>query len=50
MFTLETVACIGACGLAPAIVINDDIHGLMTPESTTALLNEIKENEKNAQL
>ena len=26
-FTLETVACIGACGLAPVIMINDDTHG-----------------------
>ncbi len=26
-FTLESVACIGACGLAPVIMINDDTHG-----------------------
>ena len=31
LFTLETVACLGACGLAPAVVINDKVHGLMTP-------------------
>ena len=30
-FTLETVACIGACGLAPVIMINDDTHGRLTP-------------------
>lgn len=45
LFTLETVACLGACGLAPAVVINDKVHGMMTPESTIALLNEIKEAE-----
>jgi len=45
LFTLETVACLGACGLAPAVVINDKVHGLMTPESTIALINEIKEAE-----
>ncbi|SDF20293.1 NADH-quinone oxidoreductase subunit NuoE [Sporolituus thermophilus] len=31
-FTLETVACIGACGLAPVMMINDDTHGRLTPE------------------
>jgi len=45
LFTLETVACLGACGLAPVVVINEKVHGLMTPESTIALLNEIKKEE-----
>jgi NADH-quinone oxidoreductase E subunit len=31
-FTLETVACLGACGLAPVMMINDDTHGRLTPE------------------
>ena len=31
-FTLETVACIGACGLAPVLMINDDTHGRLTPD------------------
>ncbi len=26
-FTLETVACIGACGLAPVMQVNEDTHG-----------------------
>jgi NADH:ubiquinone oxidoreductase subunit E len=29
-YTLETVACIGACALAPTIVINHDVHGKLT--------------------
>jgi NADH-quinone oxidoreductase subunit E len=45
LFTLETVACLGACGLAPVVVLNDKVHGLMTPESTIALLNEVKRKE-----
>ncbi len=45
LFTLETVACLGACGLAPAVVINDQVHGLMTPESTLKLIHEIKAKE-----
>ena len=38
-FTLETVACIGACGLAPVLMVNDDTHGRLTPEATIAVLN-----------
>ncbi|MEJ6951837.1 NADH-quinone oxidoreductase subunit NuoE [Natronospora cellulosivora (SeqCode)] len=41
-FTLETVACIGACGLAPVIMINDDTHGRLTPEKMPAILKEYK--------
>ncbi|MDI9441727.1 MAG: NADH-quinone oxidoreductase subunit NuoE [Firmicutes bacterium] len=37
-FTLETVACIGACGLAPVIMINDDTHGRLSPDSVAAIL------------
>jgi NADH-quinone oxidoreductase subunit E len=31
LFTVETVSCLGACGLAPVLVINDQVHGLMNP-------------------
>ena len=37
-FTLETVACIGACGLAPVMQINDDTHGRLTPDKVPAIL------------
>lgn len=37
-FTLETVACIGACGLAPVIMVNDNTHGRLTPEKTKDIL------------
>lgn len=30
-YTLETVACIGCCALAPALKINEDVHGEVTP-------------------
>jgi NADH-quinone oxidoreductase subunit E len=40
---------LGACGLAPVLVIDEKVHGAMTPESTIALLNSIKEAEKNEQ-
>lgn len=38
-FTLETVACIGACGLSPVMMVNDDTHGRLTPESVPEILN-----------
>jgi NADH-quinone oxidoreductase subunit E len=45
LFTLETVSCLGACGLAPVIVINDEVHGQMTPEKAIALVDEILQKE-----
>jgi len=45
VFTLETVACLGACGLAPVIVVNEDVYGAMTKEKTIELIQKIKEEE-----
>lgn len=45
MFTLETVSCLGACGLAPAMTVNDKVYGSMTPEKATELLNTLKEGK-----
>jgi len=33
-FTLETVSCVGACGMAPVVVVDDQTHGRLTPEKT----------------
>jgi NADH-quinone oxidoreductase subunit E len=41
LFTVETVSCLGACGLAPVLVINDEVHGQMTPERAVALVDAI---------
>jgi len=41
-FTLETVACLGACGLAPVMQIDEDTHGRMTPETVAPILAEYK--------
>lgn len=46
LFTLETVSCLGACGLAPVMVINEDIHGQVTPEKSIELVNEIIKKER----
>ena len=45
LFTLETVACLGACGLAPVVVVNDDVYGAMTKEKTIELIQQIREEE-----
>jgi len=45
VFTLETVACLGACGLAPVIVVNEDVYGAMTKEKTIELIQKIREEE-----
>ena len=37
-FSLETVACIGACGLAPTITVNGEPHGHLTAKKVTAIL------------
>ncbi len=44
MFTVETVACLGACSSAPAIALNNEIYPTMTPESAVALVRSLKEN------
>ncbi|HQG31418.1 MAG TPA: NADH-quinone oxidoreductase subunit NuoE [Deltaproteobacteria bacterium] len=41
-FSLETVRCLGACGLAPVVVINDDTHGQMKPAKLDAVLNQYR--------
>jgi NADH-quinone oxidoreductase subunit E len=38
MFSLEVVACIGACGLAPLIAVNEDFHGGVTPAKINKIL------------
>ena len=48
MFTLETVACLGACGLAPVMTIDGEVHSKMTPESAVALINDIRAKEAKA--
>lgn len=41
-FSLETVRCLGACGLAPVVVIDKDTHGSINPVKTLELLKEYK--------
>ena len=38
-FSLEAVRCLGACGLAPVMVVDEDTHGDVTPESALKIVN-----------
>ncbi len=46
LFTLETVSCIGACGLAPAMLVNENVHGELTPEEAVNIIKTIQKQEK----
>ena len=41
-FSLTTQRCFGACGLAPVIMINEDVHGRVTPKKIQGILAQYK--------
>ncbi|MCR5687481.1 MAG: NAD(P)H-dependent oxidoreductase subunit E [Lachnospiraceae bacterium] len=45
LFTVETVSCLGACGLAPVMTVNDVVHPAMTPEKVSETIKKIREDE-----
>ena len=42
-FTVETVSCLGACGLAAVLTVNDKVYPAMTPDKASELLEQLKE-------
>ena len=38
LFTLEATRCLGACGLAPVLTINEDVYGRVTPDEVAGIL------------
>lgn len=42
VFTLESVACLGACGMAPVMMINDRTYGKLTPDKAVAAVKEFR--------
>lgn len=40
MFTLESVRCLGACGLGPVVVVDEDIHGRLKPGKVKEVLSQ----------
>jgi len=49
LFTVETVACIGACALAPALMVDEEVHGLMDEEKVQKLLESYMEREEGGE-
>jgi NADH-quinone oxidoreductase subunit E len=46
-FTFEVVSCIGACALAPAVVVDGKVYGQMTPEKVSRVLDELEASDKH---
>ena len=46
MFSVETVSCLGACGLAPVVVVNEKVYPQMTTDAMKVILDTILEREK----
>ena len=42
LFTIEATRCLGACGLAPVMMINDEVYGRLTPEEVPEILAKYK--------
>ena len=48
LFTVETVSCLGACGLAPVLTVNDKVYPAMTPDKASELLAKLREEDCDA--
>ncbi|MGQ9473562.1 MAG: NADH-quinone oxidoreductase subunit NuoE [Candidatus Caldatribacteriaceae bacterium] len=48
LFTVETVACIGACALAPAMMVDEEVYGLLDEEKVKEILEQYEEGRENA--
>ena len=42
LFTLDTARCFGSCGLAPAIMVNKEVYGRLTPRKALQLIEEYR--------
>ncbi len=49
LFTLETVACLGACGIAPVMVVNGTVHAQMTPDAAELIVDALMRREAEPQ-
>ena len=48
MFSLFESRCLGTCGLAPVLMINDNVHGHVTPDQIPALLETYRNQARSA--
>ncbi len=47
LFSIETVACMGACGLAPVVSVNGEFHAKITSDKLRKIIDEIRNREKS---
>ena len=47
-FSLDSTRCIGACGLAPVMMINDDVYGKMTVDQVDEIIDRYMKKSKKA--
>jgi NADH:ubiquinone oxidoreductase subunit E/NAD-dependent dihydropyrimidine dehydrogenase PreA subunit len=47
-FTLETVRCVGCCGLAPVVMVGDTFYGKLTPSKAARLVGKLAESRTSA--
>ena len=45
VFTVERVACLGCCSLAPCLMLNGEVHGRLTPEAINKIMSQVQEAE-----
>jgi NADH-quinone oxidoreductase subunit E len=45
LFTLQFVACLGCCSLAPVMMVDDEVHGRLTPEKAVEILESYRKAE-----
>lgn len=46
LFSLQPARCLGACGIAPVVMVGDKIHGELTPQKVVELLNQYRKAAK----
>jgi len=44
-FTLSTARCFGACGLAPVMMVDDEVHGRLNPQKTIQILRDLRNGQ-----
>lgn len=49
LYTLDSIRCVGACGLAPVVIVDGQIHGRVKPEDVAEIIKGLNENQVDKQ-
>lgn len=50
MYTIDSIRCVGACGLAPVVIVDGKVHGRVTPQDVAAIIAEIGKEGQQEQM